>query len=768
MSLPTWWLQLVGNPIIQQTFTGSFLKNENSSGQRRFYFNKDDIIDKGVGQLLYTGCAIDLEEGVNTVKIFNKFFGTVASETIDFNFCQTSNLSLDNTKTPASSLYADFTDLKFHNIAQSGMVIPDSSMAAFYIDNQASEIKFVLSGFSAEQYGIPLEIKLKLPDGTIVDSAYSGGAYSHNADFGEYTMTITDPQQGRWHVWAQSNVSGADTLQYQAMAYLQSLVHAYDAKTAEVAATGSNYILSIGLQLPNLLLSDSLSVKATVFKPGGTSVIINNMNNPSTTDSSYVFQNVISIDETGEYLIKYNYDGVYNGYRFERILYQSFSAVDTIPFLNIDKVKLYQNSPSLTLDLPSYTFNTGDYYDSLFFSLTKIGGNLDSTKIYYALDSTLRNLNLSSTLIDTGYVELVVSMHLNDQIVNDTIPVYVEMPDLAIYNAQASQSTIYQGDNLLISYLYNNQGNHDALQHNIKVFISENSTLDSADLCFSQREIQFLAYDSVFSLTDTLIVPSSLGFQNGYLIVVADADNFVIEPNEGNNSAVLPLTIQCQTTVSLKVFLEGPFNGSFMQTRLNSLDLLPSTQPYNQSPWAYDGDEYRSEMIPEVVDWIYIELRDAYEATLAANSTIKSRQAAFVLNNGQIVDVTGSPYMNFDTQIEQNLFVVIYHRNHLAIMSAVPLQLVNGVYNYDFTTGFDKVYGGVSGYKQLATSVWGMVGGDGDSNGHIQLQDYSISWDFQAGNSGYLNCDFDLNGEVQNQDKNQIWLYNIAKQSMVP
>jgi hypothetical protein len=241
MILPNWWMDLLANPIIQHTFTGSFLKNENSSGQRCFYFIKDDIIDKGAGQLLYTGCAIDLEEGVNTVQIFNRSFGTVTSNTIDFKFCQTSNLSLDNTKSPATSLYTDYSDLKFHYIAQAGMPVPDSSMASFNIDDQASEIQFVLSGFIAEQYGIPLEIKLKLPDGTIVDSTYSGGVYSHNVDFGEYTMSITDPQPGKWNVWVQSNVAGADTLQYQAMVYLQSLVHAFDAITSQVAVTGSNY-----------------------------------------------------------------------------------------------------------------------------------------------------------------------------------------------------------------------------------------------------------------------------------------------------------------------------------------------------------------------------------------------------------------------------------------------------------------------------------------------------------------------------------------------
>ncbi|MBN1338239.1 MAG: right-handed parallel beta-helix repeat-containing protein, partial [Bacteroidales bacterium] len=66
------------------------------------------------------------------------------------------------------------------------------------------------------------------------------------------------------------------------------------------------------------------------------------------------------------------------------------------------------------------------------------------------------------------------------------------------------------------------------------------------------------------------------------------------------------------TALDLKAFLEGPFNGSEMNTTLNSGGHLPLSQPYNQAPWYYSGTEAVT-AIPntDVVDWVLIELRDA-------------------------------------------------------------------------------------------------------------------------------------------------------------
>jgi len=43
--------------------------------------------------------------------------------------------------------------------------------------------------------------------------------------------------------------------------------------------------------------------------------------------------------------------------------------------------------------------------------------------------------------------------------------------------------------------------------------------------------------------------------------------------------------------LNLKAFLEGPFNGTTMNTDLTNSTILPILQSYNTSPWNYTGTE---------------------------------------------------------------------------------------------------------------------------------------------------------------------------------
>jgi len=223
--------------------------------------------------------------------------------------------------------------------------------------------------------------------------------------------------------------------------------------------------------------------------------------------------------------------------------------------------------------------------------------------------------------------------------------------------------------------------------------------------------------------------------------------------------------------LDLKVFLEGPFNGVDMSTNLTDLAILQLSQPFNIHPWNYFGSE-KVDSIPntDIVDWILIELRETeYSADSATSKTIIARQAAFLLNDGQIVGLDGSSILSFNHSIIQSLFIVIQHRNHLGIMSAIPLIESDSIYSYDFTTGLDKVYGDSTGYKELSTGgLWGMIAGDGNSNGLIGLSDKTISWEAKAGEDGYYSTDLNLDAQVDNIDKDEYWLPNIGGGTQVP
>jgi len=245
----------------------------------------------------------------------------------------------------------------------------------------------------------------------------------------------------------------------------------------------------------------------------------------------------------------------------------------------------------------------------------------------------------------------------------------------------------------------------------------------------------------------------------------------IINSNDPVNPVkIVPVTLEVISSISLdiKVFLEGPYLGTEMYRFLNTYGYLPLSQPYNTSPWYYTGTESVAVMPNlNIVDWVLIELRETPgDASTASASTMIAQQAAFILIDGTIVGMDGSIEPEFQLTITENLYAVIWHRNHLGVLSANALTLNGGTYSYDFTTGSGQVYGGSLGHKNLG-GVYGMIGADGNSDGQISVQDKNDIWAVEVGNSGYYNGDFDMNGNVSNEDKVDLWNPNSGSGSQV-
>lgn len=234
----------------------------------------------------------------------------------------------------------------------------------------------------------------------------------------------------------------------------------------------------------------------------------------------------------------------------------------------------------------------------------------------------------------------------------------------------------------------------------------------------------------------------------------------------GNTGFLFPETILLDIVLDVKAILEGPFNGTNMNTTLYTMDQIPLSQPYNTSPWNYSGTETISS-IPNanVVDWVLIEIRDATNAISANASTIVEQQAAFLLSNGSVVGIDGSSMLSFNHSLIHSLFIVVHHRNHLSIMSANPLIKTNGVYGYDFTNSASQDYG--DNQTNLSNGYFGMVAGDINVDGFINQDDF-ILWKLKAGQQGYLMEDLDLNSQVENIEKNDYWLPNVGKSEILP
>ncbi|MBE9491534.1 MAG: hypothetical protein IMY70_01500 [Bacteroidetes bacterium] len=222
--------------------------------------------------------------------------------------------------------------------------------------------------------------------------------------------------------------------------------------------------------------------------------------------------------------------------------------------------------------------------------------------------------------------------------------------------------------------------------------------------------------------------------------------------------------------MDLTVMLEGPFNGTGMTTDINSI--LPGNQPFNSNPladWYYMGTEYVSSMPSNVTDWILVELRDASSASEAMPGDVVAKQAALLLNNGSIVDLDGISNLTFPgITYSSALFPVVWHRNHLGIISSDMMTRTDGVYTYDFTQAGSAYSNTNPGEKLLGGSIWGMLGGDSNGSGLVALGDLSNDWTPYAGETGYRPADYNLDGQLNNKDKNDVWVENLLKLSQIP
>ena len=266
--------------------------------------------------------------------------------------------------------------------------------------------------------------------------------------------------------------------------------------------------------------------------------------------------------------------------------------------------------------------------------------------------------------------------------------------------------------------------------------------------------------------TDVNLTFNSAGMDEGDYF--ADVTINCNDPDQPQIIIPVHLIVTGARFIDLKVFLEGPFSGTEMKNDLNVAGLLPLEQPYNIEPWNYNGTESVAAIPnPDIVDWILIEYRDTTDAQFAIGTTLIDRQAAFVSRDGVIVDLDGSSILSFNHSIINSLFVVLWHRNHLGILSANPLTESSGIYTYDFTTSSAQAYNSLS-QKEIVPGIWGLYSGDGNGDSDINDLDKSNIWESQAGEAGYFSGDFNMNCNVDNIDKNDIWKPNEGMGSHVP
>ncbi len=236
-------------------------------------------------------------------------------------------------------------------------------------------------------------------------------------------------------------------------------------------------------------------------------------------------------------------------------------------------------------------------------------------------------------------------------------------------------------------------------------------------------------------------------------------------PDYFNANKILSVPDTISFQLELKLFLEGSFNGTDMDEM--PVSLLPLQQPYNQPPFDYQGVESVSQIPEGVVDWVLIEFRDTILPSRATAGSIVARRAAFLKNDGSVVDLDGISRLQFTIVVKNNPYLTVRHRNHLDIISKwQPVTDSSGIMSYDFTQN-DQSWGNTS-QKETGNGIFVMIAGDSNGDGIIDEADKSSLWQYQAGESGYLNSDLNLDGQSNNRDKNEYWFINNGKTSYLP
>ncbi|WP_375238962.1 hypothetical protein [Aurantibacter sp.] len=262
---------------------------------------------------------------------------------------------------------------------------------------------------------------------------------------------------------------------------------------------------------------------------------------------------------------------------------------------------------------------------------------------------------------------------------------------------------------------------------------------------------------------DTITTNPQTPFVNWYM---PDHNEAHVTLTENNVEFALDEILK-KADVSIKMILQGaatnPTTGEegLMRDDLRTLDLIPITSPYidaittNTSTLSVSGTN-------AIVDWVWIELRDAID-----NTSVIASRSALLQRDGDVVDIDGVSSLGFEIP-GKPYYVVVNHRNHLGIMSNSAIALSRKTTILDLTNTSTLNFG-TDAQKELengSLALW-----SGDANGDGQLNYLGAFSDIPAIStyifndpnnsvfggpptgtfisSGYSNTDINMNGITQ-------------------
>lgn len=240
---------------------------------------------------------------------------------------------------------------------------------------------------------------------------------------------------------------------------------------------------------------------------------------------------------------------------------------------------------------------------------------------------------------------------------------------------------------------------------------------DKEDVIFSELGLQRFDSENTSWIDESSQIPTSynedLEWAHGISRLQGPLGEFAIG-----------LNLTKYLTLIANAILEGPYDieTGFMIDSLQNLDIFPRDENGlfelpRQYPFetARIPDERRFTLttLPDsVVDWILIEFRDGQE-----DATESFYKPAFLKYDGSIVDTNGSNVLTvwrdetggINVSGEQDYYIAIRHRNHLAVVSQNPIRLSSDEENPESLNfaQLDQVYMGSQALKFLGLDSFG-------------------------------------------------------------
>ena len=226
-------------------------------------------------------------------------------------------------------------------------------------------------------------------------------------------------------------------------------------------------------------------------------------------------------------------------------------------------------------------------------------------------------------------------------------------------------------------------------------------------------------------------------------------------------SNTVTLYVRPNPTLNAQVFLEGAYapTEDLMRDDLRLSGLIPATEPYSALGYNFPNNEVSGLQMTDssavlsvtgqeaIVDWVVIELRDKNDPAL-----LVSARPALLTREGKLVEVDGvaAPRLWFTPNDEY--YLTIRHRNHIAAMTAQPLALFDNSLVIDFTQA--AAY--QNGTKLLSNGKYVFYTGDTNGDGLIDALDRSNVWN-DRNQTGYNRTDCTLDGLINASDRSIIW-----------